>query len=791
MPALPTKLLHKWSELREEYATRGNFLLGLKEGEQWYAFVGEKGTETLNTDLHCRFAKNASDSERKGMGPLPAEWRGFMLPEEEVDRLGINVLRGELAWLSALKNNFNWRTYLSSLSEAIVQEETLPLVEAGLWHFVLHYADVLNVAHREGRDLSPLLRSLPGEVAFDGLLPSEQCLELLFLLCRKAYANHWNGDVFERLLGLAHKEASTFIGPNRMMLERALANGRSTAARVMSEGFYACCDADLRFVAVQELLDDAQGKQLHLSLPLELRERYGPSHKNSLAGRMKSFTDKLSLRDALRWPTSSAPAAAPDYTTPYSPLVKEKSRNWNSLTKEEVTHILDVVENDWPEDLREQLFDLARHRQLAHLGQIARHLMAPLMTWKETEGRMLPTWQLPTGRIAEKADEAFAEEMKFAAEELAALDRALPRLAKVRTLAALTRFEENLPYQRTPLAAARWRKALRKHREELRKKGGYRRQRMLEFGIDKADENEFRRGLWLDEMLKIEKEVRPFMSYVRKSFSSALPIGTTIEFDPYRHRHDGVEFDPETVQDQDKWLRGDVMKTLRGRKDYAQICQVNTFCLDYSRSMTHELMRDLFKVVFILVMGLEGRKSYDAIHFFGSDFYEVINFDNSRQYTNRSILFRVLRNISQIHVNRVIYSGTGGTNISAGVQKSHEKINAFAEKLREEQPDLKFVTSLFVLTDGQPTMGITDYDELHDFIDAKRKIGDVSIKGIFLKHKDDASDMITRIFGKEHAVESSSFKETVTTFVQIMGRTYRAQRQDFKAAEKRKRLLGK
>jgi len=141
-------------------------------------------------------------------------------------------------------------------------------------------------------------------------------------------------------------------------------------------------------------------------------------------------------------------------------------------------------------------------------------------------------------------------------------------------------------------------------------------------------------------------------------------------------------------------------------------------------------------------------------------------------------------------IPRIVYSGTGGTNISAGVQKSHEKLKVFAEKLSEEEPDLKFVTSLFVLTDGQPTMGITDLDKLNAFIEEKRQDGDVSIKGIFLKHEDDASDMISRIFGREHAVASTTFKQTVTTFVQIMGRTYRAQRREFRAAEKRKRLLG-
>ncbi len=790
MAQLAIKLLRKWTELREIYAARGNFLLGIREGAEWYLFVEEKEAALLNKQLHRRLQLNGTATRKNGFGSTPTEWRGFLLPEKEVDRLGINVLRGELAYLTALKNDFNWGVYLSALTDAVPRTKKIPLVVEGLWQFVLGYADLLNVAHREGRDIGPLLRSLPGEVPFEDRLPSEQCLELLLLLARRAYANHWEGAAFERLFGAAHAEVRAFVGPNRRMLERALANGRSAGARALAEGFYVCCAADQELVVVQELLDDAGGRQLHLSLPLEMRERFGPSNASSLAGRMKSLRSRLSLKDILGRSTSPAPAAAPNYTTPFVPLPRDGAKEWGDLTTEDRQDLLTTIAQEWTADFRQELYELANWRREIYLGQVATHLMAPVMNWEPTDGRLLPAWKLPTGRVAEKAAEIYAEELKFAAEELAALDNALPRLARVRTQAALTRFEENLPYQRTPVAAARWRKAIRKRREDLRNNAGYRAQRMREFGIDKTEESEFRRSLWLDEMLKIETEVRPFMSYVRKSFSAALPVGTTIEFDPYRHRHDGVEFDPETVQDQDKWLRGDVMKTLRGRKDYAHICQVNTFCLDYSRSMTHELMRDLFKVVFILVMGLEGRKSYDAIHFFGSDFYEVVNFDDSGKFTNRSVLFRVLRNISEIHVNRVIYSGTGGTNISAGVRKSHEKLKTFSEKLREEQPDLKFVTSLFVLTDGQPTMGITDLDELNAFIEDKRQDGDVSIKGIFLKHEDDASDMITRIFGAENAVESSTFKQTVTTFVQIMGQTYRAQRRDFRAAEKRKRLLG-
>jgi len=337
MPPLPNRLFKRWSELREEFAARGNFLLGIREGEEWYAFVGEEDTRQLNKKLLRLLEAGTSGAGRKVKPTMPADWRGFMLPEKEVDRLGSVALRGAVAMLTALKNDFQWYNYIVGLKEASSRKASVSLVEAGLWLFVLHYADMLNVAHREGRDITPLMRRLPGGLGFNGLLPSEQCLELLLLLCRRAYASHWNGNEFERLLSAAHGEVRSFIGPNRMMLERALANGRSSGAVALAEGFYACCRADLQYVVIQELLDDSHGEQLHLSLPLSLRERFGPSHKDSLAGRFKSLTGNLGLRGVLRRSTPTAPAAAPRYTTPFTPMVNEKSEKWSSLTEDDRT----------------------------------------------------------------------------------------------------------------------------------------------------------------------------------------------------------------------------------------------------------------------------------------------------------------------------------------------------------------------------------------------------------------------------------------------------------------------
>jgi hypothetical protein len=568
-----------------------------------------------------------------------------------------------------------------------------------------------------------------------------------------------------------------------MVLEAGLANNmpeRSAAAEV---AFYECCRADVLRVGVQEMLDDASGSGLYHRLPSSLRETYRPETGASVVDRIRSLASGLSFVQRLLPSTSAAPAAAPDYAPAWEPLAAEDTTNWYELTEADFAAASAELR---PGEAR------VLHRWEAYLGSVMNQLTAPVFRWMPSEdGRVLPEWNLPDPAVTEAAWRRYSKQLKLEEEEMKKLDQLLIRLDKVPSLAGLRSFLEKAPVFRSPAIARRWRQAREQHRKTLKIRGQYRTQRMKEFGILDSEESEFRKNLWLDEMLQIEEEVRPYMAYVKKAFQAALPIGSTIEFDPYRHRHDGIEFDPETVQDQNKWLRGDVMKTLRTKRNFAPITQVNTFCLDYSRSMTHELMRDLFKVVFLLVTGLQGRRSFDAIHFFGSDFYEVVGFNHGQSFTNRSVLFRVLRNISEVHTHRVIYGGVGGTNISAGVDKSHEKLKTFTEELSENYPDMNYVSSLFVLTDGQPTIGIYDLDDLGAFIEKKRDDGNIAIKGIYLKPPQDTSDFMTRIFGAEHAVEATTFDETVRTFVHVMARTYKTQRKTFRTVEKRRKMLGR
>jgi len=786
-----TTVQRQWADLREAAASRSNLLLPLPDLDYWYVFFDAQRPERANESLANIYGDDTTallnpDQFWKRTDP-GKDWLGFLMPNDELDRIGISDLERALTALTLSKDRFGWPAYLRELYEAARARPDVPPVVAGLWHYVPRYADLLNVAHREGVGLSGLLQPLADGETVRTRLPSEQCFHLLLQLCRKPYATYWNRERFRRDLGGAHPAVRTFFTVHQHTLERAFVHGRGKLARPVADAFYELCALDIPRVRVQELLDDDSGTLMAERLPPDLRRRYAPASEATagLGKRLKTLVSKVGKGANNLFVISAAPASAPAYAAPALPFIAEGKPAFYELPEVEFDALVTAAPAGSPDER------VIANRYERHLAGVLDALTAPILRWEKPHEHYRPVWRLPDPKTADRAYKKYGEEAVIAAREMAELEYQLPKLKGIRTRAALNRFQENLPYCHSPLVTRRLRDAIESKLREIDNQKTYRNQRMREFGIDRADESDFRKQLWLEEMLKIEEEVRPFIAYTRKAFQSALPVGTTVEFDPYRHSHDGVEFDPDTVQDQNKWLRGDVMKTLRGRKNFTPIVQVNTFCLDYSRSMTHDLMRDLFKVVFILIMGLEGRQSYDAIHFFGSDFFEVVGYDENRNYTNRSILFRVLRNISEIYVNRIVYSGVGGTNISAGVEKSHEKMKAFTGQLREDQPELDFVSSLFVLTDGQPTMGIIDLEKLHDFIEEKRKDGDVAIKGIFLKDPKDASTFITTIFGAEHAVDTSTFKETVRTFVEVMGRTYKAQRKKFRAAEKRRKLLGK
>ena len=139
--------------------------------------------------------------------------------------------------------------------------------------------------------------------------------------------------------------------------------------------------------------------------------------------------------------------------------------------------------------------------------------------------------------------------------------------------------------------------------------------------------------------------------------------------------------------------------------------------------------------------------------------------------------------------------------MSDGIKMSHQKMKTFVEEFRRTNPKANIVSSIFVITDGEPSLGITEIPKLREFIEEKRLDGDVEIKGIFIKSKQDEKfktirevseessladsssfndSIMSEIFGEDHFVETSDFRDGVDKFVKIMTETYKQQRKSYK-----------
>jgi uncharacterized protein YegL len=460
--------------------------------------------------------------------------------------------------------------------------------------------------------------------------------------------------------------------------------------------------------------------------------------------------------------------------------MKEEELKWHDFDLDEQNELLTAVQKHLTIQQSTALELEAQKRWVIYTQSFGNQLFAPFFYWKKIKNDLVPQWNVLANKKSVELAKEFDDRHEKETVERLKLKAVLKSLAAQNTVSTTEKISATVEPFHFAHLQEQWDKAVRTQLASLKQKSAYRIRRMKEFGILKAGDIPNKKlEIWLDEMLLVEKEISPYIPFVKKAFLMALPNKTSVEFNPYQHSHDGIEFDPETTQDQHKWLRGEVMKTLHAKVGKADAEQVNTFALDFSGSMRHHKMRNLFKMLYLMVMGLEGRKSYDAFHFFGTEFIETVNF--SHQHTNRSLLFKILRQIARIDAKGVYYGGIGGTNMSEGIIQSHERIKTFSKKLKQQYPERFFLKSIFVITDGEPSLGIHIPEKLHEEIERRRKNSNIAIKGIYLKpEKEKYASFMERIFGKNHFIETSDFAEAIQRLIYIMTQTYKQQRNELR-----------
>lgn len=418
-------------------------------------------------------------------------------------------------------------------------------------------------------------------------------------------------------------------------------------------------------------------------------------------------------------------------------------------------------------------------------------ICTPLLEWKKINDRYIPSWNIynehDTGlkyyRLKSKENRHLAERKE--------LSQRGSKLNKIYSLKDLEKFNQKTKTFEFEDLEAKWKHDLKQAERNIELHKRFRIIRMKEFGIINNTDTEYteKKNIWLSEMLQIEDEIGPYLPFVKEAFKSALPIRKKIVYDAARTVEDGVEFDPLTVFDQEKWLRGQVMKSMKQETSLGEIEQINCFCLDFSGSMYHEKMRNLFKVLYLLVLALEDRRSYDAFHFFSNRFIKGIDF--SDYHTNKKVLFQILKVISKIRFGDLKYEGLDGTNMSSGIKGCIERLQNFNKSFEDGKSKKNVVLSLFVISDGRPSMGIVDLPKLNEYIDNQRVLTGISIKGIFIKEHADSPDFISEIFGAENCVETDSFENGVHRFVKILTETYKKQRKEFRWQKKMDLLNGK
>ena len=419
--------------------------------------------------------------------------------------------------------------------------------------------------------------------------------------------------------------------------------------------------------------------------------------------------------------------------------------------------------------------------------EILNQLCAPFFRVDMKGGRIVPCFETLSSLDFNSTIKAFQSKQELRRKQEDYLQYLMKRITKIYSFEELALEFESYKFSFSDLQES-WNSHYEAAKRSLDIRLKFRHAKMEEYGIlDTKVMSGHGKDSWLDELLQIEEEVAGYTIFVKEAFAQALPVRRISKFHAIRRTIDGVEVDPEALLVPEKYLRAEIMKPMTSVKDYKNIHQLNTFCLDTSGSMNHERMRNLFKLLYLLVLGLEDKVSYDSFHFFSNKFVSGVEFGTG--FTNKKVLFKILTSISTLKNGKVIYSGTGGTNIGDGMKKSYERIQEFGEKLVAKYPDILIVKSMFVISDGEPSLGLINLDDLKELVEKQREESNISINGLYIFPEEEATSYMTDIFGASHAIEADNFDQTVTGLVNLMIREYKQQRIDHKWRLKAQKLI--
>ena len=721
---------------------------------------------------------------------------GLYIPLNDIRNIKIETLKSHLNYYQLKMGLFPYESYFYSLKRCLSSAD-LKKLEASyaIWIYIYYYGQFLNKLKQSSIELYAMcadwFTELIDDKNFYQRLPSEQVTILMLQSCESIIANDNNEWTENPLLEKATEDVRLIFNSYRDTIVQMFQIAESPLEQLdqssaqMVEDMKKIFLLDGRLFLIQDILDNRSSADIYRALPVKLIFKYGPMSLRNISDVIVDvFQGRSRIAGDFKENSYRVPHTRPDQERVYEKDVQY----WYDIIPEDQDRILELVRSRAPESDLERSLEKSKVRCQGQWLNLLNLITSPILTWIiDEENNLLPLWNLFGDQTAKEIRDLHKQRKKTIEKEKIDLEKHLKAIAKIKTKEALLKYQElHNPIFSENNFQKKWDYELLRKENLLDQREKYLHSRMEEFGLS-IDGDAFFTQAWLDELLNIEEEIKPYINFVKQAFQTALPVRRTVIFSKDRHVIDGVEFDPDTIFDQEKWIRADVMKSMQTKVDLGEAVQVNTFCLDYSGSMRHDRMRNLFKILYLLVLGLEDRKTFDAFHFFSNRFIEVADFTN--EYTNRKVLLKILKQIAVINNNDIKYGGSGGTNISDGVGKSYSKMQSFLKGYTKANPRTNIVSSIFVITDGEPSMGIIDIPELNDYLNQLRKEGDVEIKGIFIDSENEIQiEIMEEIFGADNYVETTDFKEGVNKFVRIMTQTYKKQRRDYKWKKKKQKI---
>lgn len=719
--------------------------------------------------------------------------KGILVPMSAMVNLGITSLSTSLNYIHIFCQFYPFHNVIQQSHDAIRDNDSTSSVRSYkfLWSTIESCATFLSCLQDEKSKsiVHHQLSTIWNHTSVNELLPSEQLIQVLMKLLIDISKTQYS--YVTESLDSYHRSVRDFFETHEASLGSTLSKRVNSILwekedidniEIIKASFYQVCDHDLAYINIQQLINLPDDHDSVIMLPQTIKDAIYRLRSDSLVDKFRIIVQKKSIIKRIKSIAFKQDQYQfPDFNIDQNPWHSEHKYYWYQLTDQTIAEINEIF-NQKASGLKTTK-DVQR-LQTSGIQQTLNKLTKPGLKWALVNAKLMPLWNTCQHEELDKAIELFNKDRALEIREAERLRQTIKTLRSFNTEDELDEFLKSIPSFEVDIYTEKLELEIITIRQNIQNRRHFKIRKMEEFGITAELVPSYKnRETYLEELLKIEEEVEPYILYVKKIFNSALPESKENFFDPYRHSIDGIEFDPETIQDVDKWFKGEVMKTINIKSQIVKAVQINCFAMDSSGSMAHEQMRNLFKIIYLVIIGLSGKESYDSFHFFGTHFVPTAEFNHS--FSSKNLLYKILRKISRIDSKgKVSYSGVGGTFLSGAITKCHERINEFSKPFEEKK--VNHLKSLFVITDGEPSYGIIEPTEIAQLLNEKRKDGNVSIKGIYIGPKSDIPFMST-IFGEDEYVETENFEAAMIGLIDIMAKTFKEQRKKLKQSKKQEK----